>query len=469
MKHKEEKILGIFAIIFGTLALLGSWLPIISILAFFFAIIAIALGIFGIGLNLKNRKTLAIIGTSLGILSIFLVLMTQVLPSGLFTDLAKNFRHPYRSLTSLTEDEKFGKSPDYRPDENTLEMDARNPLLTEASFEFVSKMRASFLVLGPMLAREGSAKVAMPGGCSIGSRPIDQHLKGFEALGATIIQDAGFVEARAEKELEGTTIFFDFPSVGGTQNVIMASCLAKGKTTIVNAAQEPEIEDMINFLIKMGAKIEGKGTSVLVIEGVEKLVGTEYTVMPDRVEAATYMIAAAATKGDVLVKGAPYKDNVALVSKMREMGVNIEVVDENSMRVSNKLDSLKPVDVKTLPHPGFLTDMQSIMCVLTLLGDGTSTITETVFENRFMHVEELRRMNAKIRIEGRSSLIEGLPHLEGTTVRATDLRSGAALVIAGLMATGTTKVIDIYHIDRGYVDIEEKMRKLGADIQRIDE
>lgn len=365
--------------------------------------------------------------------------------------------------------ESLGVKIDYRPDENILEMDARNPLLTEASFEFVSKMRASFLVLGPMLAREGSAKVAMPGGCSIGSRPIDQHLKGFEALGATIIQDAGFVEARAEKELEGSTIFFDFPSVGGTQNVIMASCLAKGKTTIVNAAQEPEIEDMINFLIKMGAKIEGKGTSVLVIEGVEKLVGTEYTVMPDRVEAATYMIAAAATKGDVLVKGAPYKDNVALVSKMREMGVNIEVVDENSMRVSNKLGNLKPVDVKTLPHPGFLTDMQSIMCVLTLLADGTSTITETVFENRFMHVEELRRMNAKIRIEGRSSLIEGLPHLEGTTVRATDLRSGAALVIAGLMATGTTKVIDIYHIDRGYVDIEEKMRKLGADIQRIDE
>ena len=354
-------------------------------------------------------------------------------------------------------------------EEKSITLNATKNIQTTAAFEFVSKMRASFLVLGPMLAREGSAKVAMPGGCSIGSRPIDQHLKGFEALGATIIQDAGFVEARAEKELEGTTIFFDFPSVGGTQNVIMASCLAKGKTTIVNAAQEPEIEDMINFLIKMGAKIEGKGTSVLVIEGVEKLVGTEYTVMPDRVEAATYMIAAAATKGDVLVKGAPYKDNVALVSKMREMGVNIEVVDETSMRVSNKLDSLRPVDVKTLPHPGFLTDMQSIMCVLTLLADGTSTITETVFENRFMHVEELRRMNAKIRIEGRSSLIEGLPHLEGTTVKATDLRSGAALVIAGLMATGTTKVIDIYHIDRGYVDIEEKMRKLGADIQRIDE
>ena len=365
--------------------------------------------------------------------------------------------------------ESLGVKVDYKPEENTLEMDATKPLLTEASFEFVSKMRASFLVLGPMLAREGSAKVAMPGGCSIGSRPIDQHLKGFEALGSTIIQDAGFVEARAEKELEGSTIFFDFPSVGGTQNVIMASCLAKGKTTIVNAAQEPEIEDMINFLIKMGAKISGKGTSILEIEGVEKLVGAEYTIMSDRVEAATYMIAAAATKGDVLIKGAPYKDNVALVSKMREMGVNIEIVDEDTMRVSNKLNVLKPVDVKTLPHPGFLTDMQSIMSVLTLLAKGTSTITETVFENRFMHVEELRRMNAKIRIEGRSSLIEGLPHLEGTTVRATDLRSGAALVIAGLMATGTTKVIDIYHIDRGYVDIEEKMRKLGADIQRIDE
>lgn len=365
--------------------------------------------------------------------------------------------------------ESLGVKVDYKPEENTLEMDATKPLLTEASFEFVSKMRASFLVLGPMLAREGSAKVAMPGGCSIGSRPIDQHLKGFEALGATIIQDAGFVEARAEKELEGSTIFFDFPSVGGTQNVIMASCLAKGKTTIVNAAQEPEIEDMINFLIKMGAKISGKGTSILEIEGVEKLVGAEYTIMSDRVEAATYMIAAAATKGDVLIKGAPYKDNVALVSKMREMGVNIEIVDEDTMRVSNKLDMLKPVDVKTLPHPGFLTDMQSIMSVLTLLAKGTSTITETVFENRFMHVEELRRMNAKIRIEGRSALLEGPAHLEGAPVRATDLRSGAALIIAGLMATGTTKVIDIYHIDRGYVNIEEKMRNLGADIQRIDE
>ena len=365
--------------------------------------------------------------------------------------------------------ESLGVKVDYKPEENTLEMNATKPLLTEASFEFVSKMRASFLVLGPMLAREGSAKVAMPGGCSIGSRPIDQHLKGFEALGATIIQDAGFVEARAEKELEGSTIFFDFPSVGGTQNVIMASCLAKGKTTIVNAAQEPEIEDMINFLIKMGAKIFGKGTSILEIEGVEKLVGAEYTIMSDRVEAATYMIAAAATKGDVLIKGAPYKDNVALVSKMREMGVNIEIVDEDTMRVSNKLDMLKPVDVKTLPHPRFLTDMQSIMSVLTLLAKGTSTITETVFENRFMHVEELRRMNAKIRIEGRSALLEGPAHLEGAPVRATDLRSGAALIIAGLMATGTTKVIDIYHIDRGYVDIEEKMRNLGADIQRIDE
>ena len=365
--------------------------------------------------------------------------------------------------------ESLGVKVDYKPEENTLEMNATKPLLTEASFEFVSKMRASFLVLGPMLAREGSAKVAMPGGCSIGSRPIDQHLKGFEALGATIIQDAGFVEARAEKELEGSTIFFDFPSVGGTQNVIMASCLAKGKTTIVNAAQEPEIEDMINFLIKMGAKIFGKGTSILEIEGVEKLVGAEYTIMSDRVEAATYMIAAAATKGDVLIKGAPYKDNVALVSKMREMGVNIEIVDEDTMRVSNKLDMLKPVDVKTLPHPGFLTDMQSIMSVLTLLAKGTSTITETVFENRFMHVEELRRMNAKIRIEGRSALLEGPAHLEGAPVRATDLRSGAALIIAGLMATGTTKVIDIYHIDRGYVNIEEKMRNLGADIQRIDE
>lgn len=364
--------------------------------------------------------------------------------------------------------ESLGVKVDYKPEENTLEIDARKPLLTEASFEFVSKMRASFLVLGPMLAREKKAKVAMPGGCSIGSRPIDQHLKGFEILGAKIIQDAGFVEARAEKELEGATIFFDFPSVGATQNVIMASCLAKGKTTIVNAAQEPEIEDMINFLTKMGAKISGKGTSVLEIEGVDKLTGAEHTIMADRVEAATYMIAAAVTKGYVFVKGALYKDNIALVSKMREMGISIEVL-QDGMRVSNHLDILKPIDVKTLPHPGFLTDMQSIVSVLTLLGEGVSTITETVFENRFMHVEELRRMNAKIRIEGRSALIEGPARLEGTTVRATDLRAGAALIIAGLIAKGTTKIIDIYHIDRGYVDIEKKMRKLGAHVERIEE
>ena len=248
----------------------------------------------------------------------------------------------------------------------------------------------------------------------------------------------------------------------------MASCLAKGKTTIVNAAQEPEIEDMINFLTKMGAKISGKGTSVLEIEGVDKLTGAEHTIMADRVEAATYMIAAAVTKGDVFVKGALYKDNIALVSKMREMGISIEVL-QDGMRVSNHLDILKPIDVKTLPHPGFLTDMQSIVSVLTLLGEGVSTITETVFENRFMHVEELRRMNAKIRIEGRSALIEGPARLEGTTVRATDLRAGAALIIAGLIAKGTTKIIDIYHIDRGYVDIEKKMRKLGAHVERIEE
>ena len=364
--------------------------------------------------------------------------------------------------------ESLGVKVKYEPEKNTLEIDARNSLGTVASFEFVSKMRASFLVLGPMLAREGSAKVAMPGGCSIGSRPIDQHLKGFAELGAEIIQDAGNVEARSDKRLKGTTIFFDFPSVGATQNVIMASCLAEGKTTIVNAAQEPEIEDMINFLTKMGAKISGIGTSVLEIEGVEKLVGAEYSIMPDRVEAATYMIAAAVTKGDVFVKGALYKDNVALVSKMREMGVNIEV-HEDGMRVSNELEWLKPINVKTLPHPGFLTDMQSIVSVLTLLGQGTSTITETVFENRFMHVEELRRMNAKIRIEGRSALIEGPAHLEGAIVRATDLRAGAALILAGLIAKGETKIIDIYHIDRGYVDIEEKMRALGANIERIEE
>ncbi|KXB55135.1 UDP-N-acetylglucosamine 1-carboxyvinyltransferase [Gemelliphila asaccharolytica] len=363
-------------------------------------------------------------------------------------------------LTSL------GVKINYNKEEKTLEVDARNPLKKEADFEFVSKMRASFLVAAPILVREKFAKVAMPGGCAIGSRPIEQHLKGFSLLGANIIKDAGYVELKAEKGLTGTTVFFDFPSVGATQNVIMASCLSKGKTILVNVAQEPEIGDMISFLKKMGAKISGENTSCLVIEGVEKLHGAEHTIMPDRVEAATYMIAAAATKGNVLVKNARYEDNVALVSKMREMGVQIEV-NKNEIRVKNDRDYLLPIDVKTLPHPGFLTDMQSIIMVLTLLAKGVSTITETVFENRFMHVEELRRMNAKIRIEGRSALIEGGEKLEGTSVKATDLRAGAALVIAGLIANGQTVVTNIKHIDRGYVNIEEKLRKLGADIIRI--
>lgn len=363
----------------------------------------------------------------------------------------------------------LGVKISYDQHEKTLEIDATGKLRNEADFDFVSKMRASFLVTAPLLVREKFAKVAMPGGCAIGSRPIEQHLKGFELLGAKINLDGGNVEARAEEGLKGTTIFFDFPSVGATQNVLMASCFAKGTTILENAAQEPEIGDMIKFLKKMGAKISGENTSRLVIEGVEKLVGAEHTIMPDRVEAATYMIAAAATKGNVLVNGARYEDNVALVAKMREMGIEIIDIDGNSMRVINKKDYLKAIDVKTLPHPGFLTDMQSIIMVLTLLAKGVSTVTETVFENRFMHVEELRRMNAKIRIEGRSALIEGLPKLEGTNVTATDLRAGAALVIAGLISNGKTTIRNIEHIDRGYVDIENKLRKLGADIIRIED
>ena len=363
----------------------------------------------------------------------------------------------------------LGVKVTYDKHEKILEVDARGQLKNEAGFEFVSKMRASFLVMAPLIVREKEAKISMPGGCAIGSRPIEQHLKGFELLGAEIVQDAGYVYAKAENGLNGTTIFFDFPSVGATQNVLMASCLAKGTTILENAAQEPEIADMIKFLKKMGAKISGENTSRLVIEGVDKLVGAEYTIMPDRVEAATYMIAAAATKGDVIVDGARYEDNVALVSKMREMGVHIEDIEGHSMRVVNNNDYLSPINVKTLPHPGFLTDMQSIIMVLTLLGKGLSTITETVFENRFMHVEELRRMNAKIRIEGRSALIEGGVNLEGTSVKASDLRAGAALIIAGLIAHGETSIYNIEHIDRGYVDIENKLRKLGANIIRIEE
>lgn len=351
--------------------------------------------------------------------------------------------------------------------ENTVMIDASNKLETEAPFEYVRKMRASVLVLGPLLARYGHAKVAMPGGCAIGSRPIDLHLKGFEAMGADIHVGNGFVEAKSNGRLQGTKIYLDMPSVGATENIMMAAALAEGKTIIENAAKEPEIVDLANYLNKMGARIVGAGTETIRIIGVEKLHGTEHTMIPDRIEAGTFMVAAAITNGNILIENAVREHLSSVVSKLEEM--NVQVLDEDGgLRVIGS-EAIQSTDIKTLPHPGFPTDMQSQMMALMLCAKGTSVITETVFENRFMHVEEFRRMNANIKIEGRSVIIEGLSELQGAEVAATDLRAAAALILAGLVSEGYTRVTELKHLDRGYVDIVGKLANLGADIRRIDE
>ncbi len=352
-------------------------------------------------------------------------------------------------------------------DQNTVTIDASGDLTTEAPIEYVRKMRASVLVLGPLLARYGHAKVALPGGCAIGSRPIDQHLKGFEAMGAEVTVGNGYIEAEVNGRLQGAKIYFDVPSVGATENVMMAAALAEGKTILENCAKEPEIVDLANYLNKMGGHVVGAGTETIRIEGVEKLTGATHTIIPDRIEAGTFMVAAAITGGNVLVQGAMHEHLRPLVSKMEEMGVIIEEEAEG-LRVIGP-DYLKATDIKTMPHPGFPTDMQSQMMALMLNAHGTSVITETVFENRFMHVEEFRRMNARLKIEGRSVIVEGPSSLQGAEVAATDLRAGAALILAGLVADGYTRVTELKHLDRGYVNFTEKLAQLGADIERIKE
>ncbi len=348
---------------------------------------------------------------------------------------------------------------------NRVEIDATDRLLTEAPFEYVRKMRASILVAGPLLARYGHAKVALPGGCAIGSRPIDLHLKGFEAMGATVEFGNGFVELHSEKRLQGTTIYLDVPSVGATENIMMAATLAEGTTTIENCAKEPEIVDLANYLTKMGANIVGAGTETIRIKGVDKLKGVEHTIIPDRVEAGTFMIAAAITGGDVLIENVVCEHLRPVTAKLREMGAEV-IEGDNTVRVRAK-GKLKATDIKTLPHPGFPTDMQSQMMVAMMNAEGTSILTETVFENRFMHVEEFRRMNAHIKIEGRSVIIEGMHELQGAQVQATDLRAAAALILAGLCAKGTTEVTELHHLDRGYVNFAGKLKELGANIKRI--
>lgn len=336
----------------------------------------------------------------------------------------------------------------------------------EAPYELVRKMRASFLVMGPLLARMGKARISMPGGCAIGTRPIDLHLKGFKALGAKITLGHGFVEAKADK-LIGCKIYLDFPSVGATENIMMAAVLAEGQTIIENAAEEPEITDLANFLNEMGAQIKGAGTDTIKIMGVEKLTGTTHTVIPDRIEAGTYMVAAAMTGGNVLVDNVEAEHLKPVIAKLREM--DIEIFEEgNGLRVIGS-GRPKPADIKTLPYPGFPTDMQAQFMALLSIAKGTSVIIETVFENRFMHVSELKRMGVDIKIEGRSAIIEGQEKLTGAPVKATDLRAGAALILAGLVSDGRTEVTNIEHIERGYVDIEKKLRGLGANIYREEE
>ena len=350
---------------------------------------------------------------------------------------------------------------------NQVTIDSSKELNIEAPFEYVRKMRASVQVMGPLLARNGRARIALPGGCAIGSRPIDQHLKGFEAMGAKVQVGNGFVEAYVEGELKGAKIYLDFPSVGATENIMSAATLAKGTTILENAAKEPEIVDLANFLNAMGAKVRGAGTGTIRIEGVDKLYGANHSIIPDRIEAGTFMVAAAITGGDILIENAVPEHLRSITAKMEEMGVKI--IEENEgVRVIGP-DKLKAVDIKTMPHPGFPTDMQSQMMALLLQADGTSMITETVFENRFMHVEEFRRMNADIKIEGRSVIMNGPNSLQGAEVAATDLRAAAALILAGLVSEGYTRVTELKHLDRGYVNFHKKLAALGATIERVNE
>lgn len=347
--------------------------------------------------------------------------------------------------------------------DNQMYLDAKNITSTEPSDEWVRKMRASFLVMGPLLARLGHAKISMPGGCNIGSRPIDLHLKGFTALGAEIKISHGIIECKANK-LKGNKVYLDFPSVGATENIMMAASMAEGTTVIENAAEEPEIVDLANFINGMGGKVYGAGTNIIRIEGVEKLHGTNHTVIPDRIEAGTYMIMAAATGGDVLVENVISEHLKPVVAKLAETGVTIDEED-NGIRVRSR-GMWDPIDVKTLPYPGFPTDMQAQIMAYLTIAKGTSVITETVFENRFMHVNELRRMGANIVIEGHSAIVKGVKKLTGASVKASDLRAGAALILAGLIAEGTTQICSIHHIDRGYENLVTKLSGIGANIRR---
>lgn len=370
-----------------------------------------------------------------------------------------------RILFKLLED--FGMIVE-KLDDNSYKIINNGFKRNEASYEIVKQMRASFLVMGPMVTNLTESIVSLPGGCAIGTRPVDIHLKGFKALGAEITQIRGYVHVVAEN-LKGADIVLDFPSVGATQNLIMAAVKIPGTTKLINAAKEPEIVDLGNYLNKMGAKISGLGTNTITIEGVEKLHATEYSIMSDRIEAGTYVIASILTKGDLKIRNANLEDLGNFKEKLEEMGVVFEK-EGDILSVKSKVEDLKPISITTLPHPGFPTDMQAQMMLLLSMVKGNSTVIETVFENRFMHIPEFNRMGTKISVQhgiSNAANIEGVDKLYGTNVMASDLRAGAALVIAGLIADGTTILNRIYHIDRGYDKLEDKLNKVGAKIERI--
>jgi len=377
----------------------------------------------------------------------------------------RNIPHLTDVDTMIAVIRKLGIKVEWKED-NTLYIDSDYFNNYEAPYELVKKMRASILVMGPLLARLNKAKISLPGGCAIGARPVDFHIKGFETLGAQVEVEKGYIKAEVNK-LRGGDIYLDFPSLGATENIMMAASLAEGVTKIENAAKDPEVVELGNFLIKMGAKIEGLGTDLIKINGVKKLNGVDYNIIPDRIEAGTYMIAAAITSGDILIEKIDPLLIKPLIVKLEEAGVKIKQ-EKDFIEVIGP-NSINAVDIKTLPYPGFPTDIQPQFMALSCVAKGTSVITETVFENRFAHTGDLIRMGADIKVEGRSAIIKGVKKLSAAPVMASDLRGGAALILAGLVADGTTELSRIYHLDRGYVNLEKKLTALGADILRVEE
>ena len=349
-------------------------------------------------------------------------------------------------------------------EDRTYRIDATKASGHEAPYDLVKTMRASVLVLGPLVARLGKAMVSLPGGCAIGARPVNFHLKGLEMLGAKIELQHGYIEAKADR-LKGATISFDTSTVGGTENLMMAATLAKGKTVLQNAAMEPEVVELAQVLNKMGARIDGMGTKVIQIEGVESLQATDHVIIPDRIEAGTLMAAAGLTRGNIKILNCPVRHLEAVISKLIESGMEIEVEGDGIRAAGSK--RIRSVDVKTAPYPGFPTDMQAQLMVMMTLARGLSVISETIFENRFIHISELQRMGAEIRIEGNAAIVQGVEHLHGAPVMATDLRASASLILAGLAAEGVTEISRVYHLDRGYEGLDKKLANLGANIKRV--